>query len=85
MWYNNLIDLLKELSFNLIIASLCVFINVKEEIIVVYVNNLILITKDTKSIETLKEKLFVRYKVSNLSLVSYYLGICVIQDRPNAR
>jgi hypothetical protein len=82
-WYSDLKDSLKELSFNLIKANPCVFINAKGEIIVVYVNDLILITKDTKSIETLKEKLLARYKARDLSPVSYYLSIRVIWDRPN--
>jgi hypothetical protein len=83
MWYNDLKDSLKELGFNPIEADPCVFINAKEEIIVVYVDDLILITKDTKSMETLKEKLLARYKARDLGPVSYYLGIRVIRDCPN--
>jgi hypothetical protein len=41
----------------------------------VYVNDLVLITKDKKLIEILKEKLLKRYKARNLSLIGYYLGI----------
>jgi hypothetical protein len=44
----------------------------------VYVNDLILVTKNKKLIETLKEKLLKRYKACNLSLISYYLGIRVV-------
>jgi hypothetical protein len=40
----------------------------------VYVNDLVLITKDKKLIEILKEKLLKRYKARNLSLIGYYLG-----------
>jgi hypothetical protein len=83
MWYNDLKDSLKELGFNPIEADPCVFINAKGEIIVVYVDDLILITRDTKSIEMLKEKLLARYKARDLGPVSYYLGIRVVRDRPN--
>jgi hypothetical protein len=44
----------------------------------VYVNDLVLITKDKKLIEILKEKLLKRYKARDLSLISYYLGIRVV-------
>jgi hypothetical protein len=44
----------------------------------VYVNNLVLVTKDKKLIEILKEKLLKRYKARDLSLISYYLGIQVV-------
>ena len=40
-----------------------------------YVNNLILVTKNKKLIEILKEKLLKRYKARDLSLIGYYLEI----------
>jgi hypothetical protein len=83
MWYNDLKDSLKELGFNPIEADPCVFINAKREIIVVYVDDLILITKDTKSMDTLKAKLLARYKARDLGPVGYYLGIRVTRDRSN--
>jgi hypothetical protein len=76
MWYNNLKDSLKEFSFEPIEADPYVFIYLAtKEIIVVYVDDLILVTKNKKSIETLKEKHLKRYKACNLSLIGYYLGI----------
>lgn len=51
LWYNDLKDSLKKLGFELIKANLCVFVHyTTKSIIVVYINNLILITKDTSSI-----------------------------------
>jgi hypothetical protein len=41
----------------------------------VYVNNLVLITKDKKLIEILEERLLKRYKAYDLGLIGYYLGI----------
>jgi hypothetical protein len=79
MWYNNLKDSLKEFSFEPIEADPYVFIYLAtKEIIVVYVDDLILVTKNKKSIETLKEKHLKRYKACNLSLIGYYLGIGVV-------
>jgi hypothetical protein len=71
--------LLKELSFKLIKANLCVFVNLlTNSIIVIYVNNLILITRGKASIAQLKKQLLRRYKSCNLGLVSFYLSICVL-------
>jgi hypothetical protein len=82
MWYNNLKDSLKEFSFKPIKADPCVFTHpVTKEIIVVYVDNLILVTKNRKLMEILKEKLLKRYKARDLSLISYYLGIRVVWNR----
>jgi hypothetical protein len=47
----------------------------------VYVKNLILVTKNKKSIEILKEKLLKRYKARDLGLIGYYLGIRVVRNR----
>jgi hypothetical protein len=81
IWYNNFKDLLKEFSFEPIEADPCVFIHLAtKEIIIVYVNNLILITKNKKLIEILKEELLKQYKARNLSLIGYHLGIRVVQN-----
>jgi hypothetical protein len=82
MWYNNLKDLLKEFGFDPIEADPCVFIHpVTKEIIVVYVDDLVLVTKDKKLIEILKEKLLKRYKARDLGPIGYYLGIRVVRNR----
>jgi hypothetical protein len=76
--------LLKELGFKPIKADPCVFVNLlTNSIIVVYVNNLILITRGKASITQLKEQLLKRYKSRNLGLVRFYLGIRVLRNRPN--
>ena len=84
MWYNNLKDSLKELSFKLNKANPYVFVNLlTKAIIVVYVDDLILITCNTALINNLKVKLLRRYKACNLRPVGFYLGIRILQDRPN--
>jgi hypothetical protein len=61
-----------------------VFVNLStNSIIVVYVNDLILITRGKASITQLKEQLLKRYKSRNLGPVGFYLGIRVLRDRPN--
>jgi hypothetical protein len=61
-----------------------VFVNLlTNSIIIVYVNNLILITRGKASITQLKEQLLKRYKSYNLGLVRFYLSICVLCNCPN--
>jgi hypothetical protein len=61
-----------------------VFVNLlTNSIIVVYVNDLILITRGKASITQLKEQLLKRYKSRNLGLVQFYLSIRVLRNRPN--
>jgi hypothetical protein len=58
LWYNDLKDSLKDLGFEPIKADPCVFINlITKAVVVVYVDDLILITRDVPSIEELKAKL----------------------------
>ena len=84
MWYNDLKDLLKELGFEPIEADPCVFVNpLTKAIIVVYVDDLILITRETASMKNLKAKLLRRYKARDLGPIGFYLGIRILRDRPN--
>jgi hypothetical protein len=84
LWYNDLKDSLKEIGFEPIEADPCVFVNsTTNAIIVVYVDDLILITRNKASMQKLKEQLLKRYKCRDLRLVGFYLGIRVLRDRPN--
>lgn len=84
LWYNDLKDSLKELGFEPIEADPCVFVNLSTKaIIVVYVDDLILITRDTASMNDLRTKLLRRYKARDLGPVGFYLGIRILRDRPN--
>jgi hypothetical protein len=61
-----------------------VFINlITKAVVVVYVDDLILITRDVPLIEELKAKLLRRYKARDLSPIGFYLGIRILRDRPN--
>jgi hypothetical protein len=82
LWYNDLKALLHELGFSPIKADPCVFVNnTNFRIIVVYVNDLILVTKDTSTIKELKKRLFNQYKARDLELIGFYLSIRVHRDR----
>jgi hypothetical protein len=84
LWYNDLKDSLKDLGFEPIEADPCVFINpITKAVVVVYVDDLILITRDVPSMEELKAKLLRRYKARDLGPIGFYLGIRIIRDRPN--
>jgi hypothetical protein len=55
--------------------------NTNFRIIVVYVDDLILVTKDTASMKELKDRLFNQYKARDLGPVGFYLSIRVYRDR----
>jgi hypothetical protein len=81
LWYNDLKASLRELGFSPIKADPCVFFNNTDfGIIVVYVDNLILVTKDTSTMKELKAHLFNRYKARDLGLIGFYLGKRVHRD-----
>jgi hypothetical protein len=83
LWYNDLKDSLYKLGFSPIEADPCVFVNKENAIVVVYVDDLILITKDIASMKELKARLFNRYKARDLGPIGFYLGIRIHRDRPN--
>jgi hypothetical protein len=84
LWYNDLKDSLKELDFDPIEADPCVFVNpATNAIIVVYVDDLILITRDAPATAALKAQLLCRYKARDLGPIGFYLGIRILRDRPN--
>jgi hypothetical protein len=84
LWYNDLKASLKDLGFKPIEADPCVFINpLTKAIIVVYVDDLVLITRDAPSMTALKAKLLKRYKARDLGPIGFYLGIRILRDRPN--
>lgn len=84
LWYNDLKASLKDLGFEPIEADPCVFVNATSgSIIVVYVDDLILITKDKPTMTQLKKHLFRRYKARDLGHIGFYLGIRVLRNRLN--
>jgi hypothetical protein len=67
---------LQELGFKPLDANTSVFYK-KGVIIAIYVNDLFITGKDRKEIDALKKALNHRFKISDLGLVNFYLGITV--------
>ena len=75
-------EYLQELGFKPLDADASVF-HKKGVIIAIYVNDLLITRKDRKEIDALKKALNHRFKMSDLGLVNFYLGMTVTRDRIN--
>jgi hypothetical protein len=82
VWYNTLSKYLQELGFKPLDANASVF-HKKGVIIAIYVDGLLITRKDRKEIDALKKALNHRFKISNLGLVNFYLGMTITQDQIN--
>src|ERR1700722_10953543 len=81
LWYKELKSFLITLKYMPIPANPYVFISQQSgQIIIIYVNDLILIRRDIQTIKLLKEALRNKYKVRDLGLITYYLGIQIIRN-----
>ena len=78
-WNEKLCEHLKSLGFK---ESACIFVRQKKElqIIVVYVDDLILLSKSSEQMQQLKEDLSHRFKMKDLGKLYYCLGISVTLD-----
>ena len=52
-------------------------------VVTVYVDDLIIITKTTEEMISMKENLTARFKMKHLGKLDYYLGIIIKQDERN--
>jgi hypothetical protein len=76
LWYEELKSFLITLKYIPIPANLYIFVSQQSgQIIIAYVDNLILIRQNIRTIKLLKEVLRNKYKVRDLGLITYYLGI----------
>jgi hypothetical protein len=67
---------LASISYKLLKANLCIFINpVTSSIILAYVNDIVIITRTKDEIAALKKLIFSKFKCHDIGLISYYLGI----------
>ena len=71
------------MGFNPIEADHCVFVHRGEGYAIVYVDEILIITKDKSSMAELKSKLIQRYKSRDLGPEGFYLGIRIVRDRKN--
>jgi hypothetical protein len=84
LWYEELTRFLTSISFHPIEADPCVFANkITGAIILVYVDDLVFITRTKHEIAALKALVFDKYKCRDLGAISHYLGIRIRRDRPN--
>jgi hypothetical protein len=82
VWYHTLSKFLAESKFYPIDADHSVFSN-GSIYIAVYVDDLLIISKDKIKIQELKDRLSTRFSMSDLGPIAYYLGMAVTRDRPN--
>ena len=82
-WSKAFTEFMMEIGFKQSTSDPCVFVRSKKEleILAVYVDDLILITESTESMNELKVSLKERYKMKDMGELSYILGISVIQDK----
>lgn len=82
VWYNTLAAFLAELGFYPIAADYSVFGN-GTTIIAIYVDDILIAGPDKKEIQRIKDKLWVRFEMTDLGECQYYLGMTVTRDRAN--
>ncbi|SLM33332.1 gag-pol polyprotein [Lasallia pustulata] len=82
IWYNTLAELLKGLGFHELSSDLGVFIQ-GNYYVAVYVDNLLLVGPKKSEIEKVKQSLNKRFKMTDLGLCSYYLGMSIRRDLVN--
>ena len=85
-WNEKLCEHLKSLEFKESAADPCVFIRQQEkelQIIAVYVDDLILLTKTSEEMQHLKDDLSSRFKMKDLGKLHYCLGISVNLNESN--
>lgn len=82
-WSKTFTGFMMEVGFKQSTSDPCVFVRSREEleILAVYVDDLILITESTESMNELKMALEDRYKMKDMGELSYILGVSVIQDK----
>ena len=80
-WHSVFCTYMKEMGFVQSKADSCVFtMNKPFSIVTVYVDDLILFTEDTTTMQNLKNGLTNRFKMSDMGPLHYILGVSIIQD-----
>jgi hypothetical protein len=82
LWYEELTCFLASISYKLLEADPCVFINpLIGGILLAYVNDILMITRTKDEMAALKKLIFGKFKCHDMGPISYYLGIRVRCDR----
>ena len=82
IWYKTLIRFLQKLGFEPLAADLSVFVR-NNIFITVYVNDLLIVRQFKLKIQEIKNKLSIKFQITDLELCSYYLDMRVTQNRSN--
>jgi Reverse transcriptase (RNA-dependent DNA polymerase) len=88
VWYIKLHSTFVKLGFSRCASDHCVWIWAKDGVQVIiptYVDDLIIACKTVPLLKRIKEELKLEYKIHDLGLVAYTLGIEIIRDRANRR
>ena len=73
---------LKKLNFEFIVIDFSIFIN-NIIIIIIYINDILFINFDKIDIQTIKNKLYKKFKIIDLNLYIYYFDIIIVKDYIN--
>lgn len=82
-WSKAFTEFMKDIGFKQSTSDPCVFVRLRLEleILAVCVDDLILITESTESMDELKQALKKRFKMKDMGELSDILGISVVQDK----
>jgi hypothetical protein len=83
-WYKKLTNHLIKYGFTKVLVDSCVWIkNIKGEIciIAIYVDDLLLVSKDTDTMKKMKKMLMSEFKCKDLGEVHYLLGLKITRNR----
>ena len=68
--------MLQQLGFKVCTNNQYIYINKSTEIlIVIYINNILIISKNKAKIKALKKSLIKRFKIENLGPIKYFIGV----------
>ena len=81
VWYEIIQKFLKKLNFIFIAADVSIFVSEnRKNYICVYVNDILFIDFDDEYLKLLKKRLFKRFKMIDLKLISHYLKMSITRS-----
>ena len=85
-WYKKLRGFLESIGFVRLYSDHCIYFNADTGVIIaVWVDDLIILAKEMKEMDCVKEQLRKQFEIKDLGELEYFLGIRVIRDRVNRR
>jgi hypothetical protein len=83
-WHKALTDFLVSIGFNKLFSDPCIYMKLEKEekqIIAIYVDDLLLITKSVETMRKMKASIGAKFKAKTLGSVNFILGLKVTRDR----